>query len=84
MNIKNLIQESFSNKDVIVKNVAVQEKDLDGTPKRAVILGEKDDGRCLIAEVEIKKNSCDIGDFRYFKDFVSAIREYAKYKRKVA
>lgn len=84
MNIKELIQKSFPSKDIVVKNIIIQEKESDGTLMKVVILGKRNDGRYLIAEVEIKKENCDIKKPEYFKDFVSAMSEYAKYKRKVA
>lgn len=84
MNIKELIQKSFPSKDLVVKNIIIQEKESDGTPMKVVILGKRNDGRYLIAEVEIKNGNCDINKSEYFKDFVPAMSEYAKYKRKVA
>lgn len=84
MNIKELIQKSFPSKDLVVKNITIQEKGLDGTPKKVVILGKRNDGRYLTAEVQIETEQCNIKEPKYFKDFISAINEYAKYKRKVA
>lgn len=82
LNIKALIQNSLQEQNIIVKNIVVQEKELNGCPKKVIILGKGNNDKFLIAEVRIKGERCEMEKPQYFKGFVSAMSEYAKYKRK--
>ena len=84
LNIKALIQNGLQEQNIIVKNIVIQEKELNGCPKRAIILGKVNNDKFLIAEVQINGEHCEMEEPQYFKGLVSAMSEYAKYKRKTA
>ena len=84
LNIKALIQNSLQKKNIIVKNIVVQEKESNDCPKRVIILGKVNNDKFLIAEVQINGEHCEMAEPQYFKGFVPAMSEYAKYKRKTA
>lgn len=84
MNIKALIQNGLQERNIVVKNIVIQEKESDGCPKKAIILGKGSNDKFLIAEVQINGERCEMAEPQHFRSFVSAMSEYAKYKRKTA
>ena len=84
MNIKELIQSSFPESNVTVKNIVVQEMSQDGVPQKVIALGKDANDKFIIAEAIIDADECAVRKVKSYKTYVAAMSEYAKYKRKFA